>query len=165
MFSRSADVKDAASILDSAPKYSIHYTSLFALRLIRASKPGLLHNSKLLPEPVWQQRTTVCLVALYYLSRDVEKILFHSREIVAGFFPIFQLAVLDYHRRTLSEPSNRIDVGVCSFNDRSAMYCHLDRKSTAGQPNAGDPHAKSPTFLVITWSPSTALFSKDTTSS
>ncbi len=92
MFSRSADVKDAASILDSAPKYSIHYTSLFALRLIRASKPGLLHNSKLLPEPVWQQRTTVCLVALYYLSRDVEKILFHSREIVAGFFPIFQLA-------------------------------------------------------------------------
>lgn len=97
-FSRSTRVEGAVSILKRASKSSIHYRSLYrdiVLLLIRASNPELLHDSKLLPEPVRQQRTVVCLVALYYLPQAIEKILrrrasSQTREVVAGFSPIFQ---------------------------------------------------------------------------
>ncbi|KAF8490247.1 hypothetical protein F5888DRAFT_1742198 [Russula emetica] len=119
-FSRSTGVKGAVSILKRAPKFSIHYKSLYrhiALLLIRASKPELLHDSKLLPESVRQQRTTVCLVALYYLPHAIEKILYrmasrHTRKVVAGFSPIFQSAESWIIAERLSEPNDRIDVGV-----------------------------------------------------
>jgi len=61
-FSHSTRVEGAVSILKRAPEFSIHYKSLYrhiALLLIRASNPELLHDSKLLPEPLRQQRTTV----------------------------------------------------------------------------------------------------------
>jgi hypothetical protein len=119
-FSRSTRVEGAVSILKRTPEFSIRYKSLYrhiALLLIPASKPGLLHDSKLLPEPVRQQRTTVCLVALYYLPHAIESILRRitsnpTREVVAGFSPIFQSAESWTIAERLSEPNNRIDVGV-----------------------------------------------------
>jgi hypothetical protein len=108
------------SILKRAPKFSIHHKSLYrhiTLLLIRASKLELLHDSKLLPEHVRQQRTTVCLVALYHLPHAIENILCrvalsHTRKVVAGFSPIFQSAESWIIAERLSEPNNRIDVGV-----------------------------------------------------
>ena len=119
-FSRSTRIEGAASILKRAPKFSIHYKSLYrhiVLLLIHASKPELLHDSKLLPEPVRQQRTMVCLEALYYLSHAIEKILCrmassHTREVVAGFSLIFQSVESWIIAERLSEPNDSIDVGV-----------------------------------------------------
>jgi hypothetical protein len=119
-FSRSTRVEGAMSILERAPEFSIHYKSLYrhiVLLLIRASKPELLHDSKLLPESVRQQRTMVCLVALYYLPHAIESILHrmaskHTRKVVAGFSPIFQLPESWMIAERLSEPNSRIDVGV-----------------------------------------------------
>lgn len=119
-FSLSTKVEGAVSILKRAPEFSIHYKNLYrhiVLLLIRASKPELLHDSKLLPEPVRQQRTTVCLVALYYLPHAIESILHrmaskHTRKVVAGFSPIFQSAESWMIAERLSEPNKRIDVGV-----------------------------------------------------
>jgi hypothetical protein len=119
-FSRSTRVEGAVSILKRAPEFSIHYKSLYrhiVLLLIRASKPELLHDSKLLPESVRQQRTMVCLVALYYLPHAIESILHrmaskHTRKVVAGFSPIFQSAESWMIAQRLSEPNSRIDVGV-----------------------------------------------------
>jgi hypothetical protein len=119
-FSRSTRVEGAVSILNSAPKSSTHYKSLYrhiVLLLIRASKPELLHDSKLLPEPVRQQRSIVCLVALYYLPHAIEKILdrmvsSHTREVAAGFSPIFESVESWSIAERLSEPNNRTDVGV-----------------------------------------------------
>ena len=99
-FSRSTRVEGAMSNLKRAPKFGVHYINLhrhITLLLIRASKPELLHDSKLLSEPIRQQRTTICLVALYYLPRAIEKILrrmalSHTRKVAAGFSLIFQLA-------------------------------------------------------------------------
>ena len=121
-FCRSTRIEGAMSILNRAHAsgFSIHYTSLYrhiALLLIRASKPELLHDSKLLPEPVRQQRTRVCLLALYYLPHAIERILDrmasnHTREVVAGFSPIFQSAESWIIAERLSEPNDRIDEGV-----------------------------------------------------
>jgi len=121
-FCRSTRIEGAMSILNRAhaPGFSIHYTRLYrhiALLLIRASKPELLHDSKLLPESVRQQRTRVCLVALYYLPHAIERILDrvasnHTRAVVAGFSPIFQSAESWIIAERLSEPNDRIDEGV-----------------------------------------------------
>ena len=119
-FSRSTRVEGAVSILKRASKSSIHYRSLYrdiVLLLVRASNPELLHDSKLLPESVRQQRTVVCLVALYYLPQAIEKILrrrasSQTREVVAGFSPIFQSTESWIIAERLSEPNNSIDVGV-----------------------------------------------------
>jgi Family of unknown function (DUF6535) len=119
-FSRSTRVEGAVSILQRTPEFSTHYTSLYrhiALLLIRASKPELFHDSKLLSESVRQQRTTTCLVALYYLPHAIEKILrrmasSHTRKVVVGFSPIFQSAESWIIAERLSEPNDRIDVGV-----------------------------------------------------
>jgi hypothetical protein len=119
-FSRSTRVEGAVSILERVSKHSNHHTSLYrhiVLLLIRASKPELLHDSKLLPDPVRQLRKMVCLVALYYLPHAIEKVLrrmalSHMREVEASFSPIFQSAESWIIAERLSEPNRRIDVGV-----------------------------------------------------
>jgi hypothetical protein len=98
-FSRSK-VEDAVSILEAAPKHSILHTSLYrqiVVLLIRASKPGLLRDSKRLPESVRQQRTAICLEALYFLPQAMEKILARvasteNEKVINAFSPILQSA-------------------------------------------------------------------------
>jgi len=96
-FSRSTEVKEhAVSILEAAPKHSTLHTSLYrqiVLLLIRASKPGLLRDSKQLPESVRKQRTAICLEALYFLPQAMEKILARmastdSAKVTHAFSPI-----------------------------------------------------------------------------
>ncbi len=77
-FSRSIEVDESVSILEKTPMstelhrdLSQHVTFL----LIRASKPGLLPDSKLLPESVRKRRVAICLEALYYLPHAIEKFL------------------------------------------------------------------------------------------
>jgi hypothetical protein len=119
-FSLSTEVKEPVAILEKTPDrsdlhrdLSRHITSM----LIRASKPGLLRGSKLLPESVRQQRTTVCLTALYYLPHAIEKILNRvadrpSRAVVAGFSPILHSAESWLIAEGLSKPKRGIDRGV-----------------------------------------------------
>lgn len=120
-FSRSTRVEGAVSILEHASYHSTRYQSLYrriVLLLIRASKPELLHDSKLLPEPVRQQRTMVCLEALYHLPCAIRKIMHRmelasdSREVEAGFSPIFQSTESWIVAERLSESNDRIDVDV-----------------------------------------------------
>lgn len=77
-FSHSTEVKESASILEMTPmstqlhrELSWHITHL----LMRAFKPGQLHDSKLLPESVRKQRVSICLEALYYLPHALETLL------------------------------------------------------------------------------------------
>jgi len=79
-FSRSTEVKESVSILEETPMstqlhrdLSFHITHL----LVRALKPGQLHDSKLLPESVRKQRVAICLEALYYLPHALKVLLQH----------------------------------------------------------------------------------------
>ena len=77
-FSHSTKVKESVAILDDTPAQSELYPHLdrdILVMLIRASKPGLLSDSKLLPESVREQREKICLEALYYLPGAMEDIL------------------------------------------------------------------------------------------
>jgi hypothetical protein len=119
-FSLSTEVENPVAILEKAPHSSNLHCDLsrhITLMLIRASKPGLLRGSKLLPGPVREQRMTVCLTALYYLPHAIEKVLkraalYPSREVVAGFSPILQSAESWRIAEGLSKPKRRIDLAV-----------------------------------------------------
>jgi Family of unknown function (DUF6535) len=121
-FSRSTEVKEPVAILEKTPassrlhrNLSRHITAL----LIRASKPGLLRDSKLLPESVRQYRVKVCLEALFYLPHAIEGILnrfadhYDKPKVVLGFAPILQSveAWLIAERLSVSS-SSRIDPAV-----------------------------------------------------
>lgn len=119
-FFLSTQVKGPVAILENAPKrsdlhddLSRHVTSL----LIRASKPGLLRGSKLLPESVRQYRTTVCLTALYYLPHAIEKILRRvvenpSKVVLTAFAPILHSEESWLIAEGLSQPKRNIDLGL-----------------------------------------------------
>lgn len=154
-FSRSAEVEGAVSILKKAPRFSIHHQSLYrriVFLLLRASKPELLHDSKLLPEPVRQQRTTVCLVALYCLPQAIEKILYrmasnNTKEVTAGFSPIFQSTESWNIAERLSEPNNTIDVGVTIGAQCMATVIAStlpDKKILMRHLKIEEPHDSSP---------------------
>lgn len=98
-FSHSTKVEESAAILEMTPalsnlhcELSRHITAL----LIRALKPGLLRDSKLLPELVRERRVKICMEALYYLPHAIEGILkqvaanCHNLKIVSGFSPILK---------------------------------------------------------------------------
>jgi hypothetical protein len=117
-FSHSTEVKGPTAILEKIPDLSKLHSNLsrhITLLLIRASKPGLLRDSKLLPESVRKQRVTICLEALYYLPRGIKMILerfannYHDRKVEAGFSPIFQSAESWLIAERLSVPNERID--------------------------------------------------------
>jgi hypothetical protein len=77
-FSHSTEVKESVSILEKTPMSSQRHRNLswhITDLLVRAFKPGQLHDSKLLPESVRKQRVTICLEALYYLPHALETVL------------------------------------------------------------------------------------------
>jgi hypothetical protein len=77
-FSHSTKVKDSVSILENAPMSSNLHRNLYwniTDLLMRAFKPGQLHDSKLLPESIRKQRVAICLEALYYLPNALKTLL------------------------------------------------------------------------------------------
>jgi hypothetical protein len=98
-FSRSTEVEEPVAILEKTPALSKLHRGLsrhIMALLIRASKPGLLRDSKLLPESVRQYRVKVCLEALFYLPHAIEGILdrfaghYNNPKVVLGYAPILQ---------------------------------------------------------------------------
>ena len=82
-FSYSTEVKDAVSILEEVPKCSESHSGLYrhiTNLLIRSARPGLLPDSKLLPESVRNERITICLEALYFLPDAIKNILRHAAD-------------------------------------------------------------------------------------
>ncbi|KAI0302899.1 hypothetical protein B0F90DRAFT_1713364 [Multifurca ochricompacta] len=99
-FMRSLEVQEPALVL-KASRLSRTDTSLYReimTLLIRASKPGLLRDSKSLPESVRQQRITTCLEALYLFPNAIEEILrrvsgvdnINNKKVRAGFASILE---------------------------------------------------------------------------
>lgn len=77
-FSHSTEVKESVSILEMTPMSSHLHRNLpwhITELLMRAFKPGQLHDSKLLPESVRKQRVAICLEALYYLPYALQTLL------------------------------------------------------------------------------------------
>jgi hypothetical protein len=77
-FSRSTEVKESVSILEQTPMSTLLHRDLpwhITHLLMRAFKPGQLHDSKLLPESVRKQRVSICLEALYYLPHAIKTLL------------------------------------------------------------------------------------------
>ena len=115
-FAHSTEVKDSAAILEKIPsKLHSDLPRHITLLLIRASKPGLMRDSKLLSESVRKQRVTICLEALYYLPRGIKMILrrfadnYRNPKVEAGFSPIFQSTESWLIAERLSVPNNRVD--------------------------------------------------------
>ena len=121
-FSHSTKVEESAAILGMTPalsnlhcELSRHITAL----LIRALKPGLLRDSKLLPELVRERRVKICMEALYYLPHAIEGILkqvaanCHDLKIVSGFSPILEsVESLLMAERLSATPSSRVPPAV-----------------------------------------------------
>jgi hypothetical protein len=112
-FSRSSEVKDSVSILEEAPTCSTLHDTLWRniiILLARSAKPGMLPDSKLLPESVRQERIKICLEALYFLPRAIE-------------------TLLRYATRAI-ERDNKDDTAVLSTVFRSvASWCIAERLS------------------------------------
>ena len=98
-FSRSTEVKETTAILEKTPPLSkLHRRLVWHIMtlLVRASKPGLLRDSKLLPDSVREQRVRICLEALYYLPGAIKVILEHiankcyNWKVLAGLSPLLQ---------------------------------------------------------------------------
>jgi len=98
-FFHSIEVKDAVSILEEAPKQSTFHPSLYrdiTSLLIRSARPGILPDSKLLPEHVRQNRVKVCLEALYFLPHAIQELLHRmedqaeNKKVIIPLAPLFQ---------------------------------------------------------------------------
>jgi hypothetical protein len=120
-FSRSTEVKDTVSILEEAPKHSTLHRSLYrhiTTLLIRSGRPGLLLDSKLLPESVRQERMKICLEALYFLPHAIEKLLaraadqLNNKKVIVSLGPVLQFVESWKIAERLSRPSNRIHQDV-----------------------------------------------------
>jgi len=120
-FSRSTKVKDALSILEEAPKRSTFHQSLWRhiiSLLVRSAKPGLLLDSKLLPESVRQERIKICLEALYFLPHAIEKLLAHAAtklndpKVKVGLAPLLGSVESWLVAERLSKPHRRIHQDV-----------------------------------------------------
>jgi len=120
-FSRSTEVKEAVSILKDAPKCSNLHRSLYRRiteLLLRSGRPGLMLDSKLLPESVRQERMKICLEALYFLPHAIEKILaraadqLNNKKVIVSFSPLLQFEESWNIAERLSRPSNRIHQDV-----------------------------------------------------
>jgi Family of unknown function (DUF6535) len=120
-FSRSIGVKDAVSILEQTKKYSTLHRSLWrdiTSLLIRSAKPGLLPDSKLLPESVRQERIKICLQALYFFPHAMQKILhraadqLHNKKVIVSFVPLLQSVDSWLIAERLSKPNRRIHQDV-----------------------------------------------------
>ena len=102
-FCRSLEVLNPMQALEKAAKLSqLHrdrmlYRHIMSL-LIRASEPGLLPDSKQLPDSVREHRRAICLKALYFLPHGIESILKRVAEVAddndkktkAGFASILE---------------------------------------------------------------------------
>lgn len=115
-FAHSTEVKDSAAILEKIPsKLHSDLSRHITLLLIRASKPGLMRDSKLLPESVRKQRVTICLEALYHLPQGIKMIIerfannYCNPKVEAGFSPIFQSKESWLIAERLSVPNKRVD--------------------------------------------------------
>jgi hypothetical protein len=120
-FSRSIGVKDAVAILDEAPKCSTLHRALYrdvTSLLIRSAKPGLLPDSKLLPESVRQERVKICLQALYFLPAAMQRLLhraadqMHNKKVVVPLAPLLQSVESWLIAERLSKASSRIHQDV-----------------------------------------------------
>jgi hypothetical protein len=120
-FLHSIGVKDAMSVLEEAPKCSTLHRSLYrdiTSLLIRSAKPGLLPDSKLLPEHVRQNRVKVCLEALYFLPHAIEKLLrrmedrSEDKKVIGPLAPVFQSVRSWLIAERLSKASSRIHPDV-----------------------------------------------------
>ena len=120
-FSRSIGVKDAVPILDEAPKCSTLHRTLYrdiTSLLIRSAKPGLLPDSKLLPESVRQERVKICLQALYFLPDALQKLLYraadqsHNKKVTVPLAPLLRSVESWRIAERLSKASSRIHQDV-----------------------------------------------------
>ena len=120
-FSRSTEVKETVSILEEAPKCSNLHRSLYrhiTTLLIRSGRPGLLPDSKLLPESVRQERMKICLEALYFLPNAVEKLLaraadqLNNKKVIVCLAPLLRFVESWNIAERLSRPSKRINQDV-----------------------------------------------------
>jgi len=120
-FSQSTKVKDAVLILEEVPSRSKlnpslyrHITNLF----IRSAKPGFLPDSKLLSKAVREERIRICLKALYFLPRAIEKILcraaneLDNKKVMAAFAPLLKSVESWRFAERLSEPKRGIHEDV-----------------------------------------------------
>ena len=120
-FSQSTKVKDAVLILEEVssrsqlnPSLYRHITSL----LIRSAKPGFLPDSKLLSKAVREERIRICLKALYFLPRAIEKILcgaaneLDNKKVIATFALLLKSVESWRFAERLSEPKRGIDEDV-----------------------------------------------------
>jgi hypothetical protein len=153
-FSRSIGVKDAVSILDEAPRCSTLHRSLYrdiTSLLIRSAKPGLLPDSKLLPESVRQERVKICLQALYFLPDAMQKLLhraadqLHNKKVIVSFTPLLQSAESWLIAERLSKASSRVlkDVTIAARCVAAVLTTQLPNKQTGPivmrQLNIADP--------------------------
>jgi hypothetical protein len=120
-FSHSTEVKDAVAVLEEAQKHSTFHRSLYrdiTSLLIRSAKPGLLLDSKLLPESVRQKRIQICLEALYFLPHAIEKLLqraagqLDNKKVIVPLEPLLQSVDSWLIAERLSKASNRIHQDV-----------------------------------------------------
>ena len=120
-FSCSTEVKETVSILEEAPKCSNLHRSLYrhiTTLLIRSGRPGLLPDSKLLPESVRQERMKICLEALYFLPHAVEKLLaraadqLNNKKVIVCLAPLLRFVESWNIAERLSRPSKRIHQDV-----------------------------------------------------
>jgi hypothetical protein len=120
-FSHSTEVKDAGAVLEEAQKHSTFHRSLYrdiTSLLIRSAKPGLLLDSKLLPESVRQKRIQICLEALYFLPHAIKKLLQRAedqsdnKKVIVPLEPLLQSVDSWLIAERLSKASNRIHQDV-----------------------------------------------------
>ena len=120
-FSYSTKVKDAVSILEEAPERSTLHPKLYrhiTNLLIRSAKPGLLPDSKLLSQSVREKRVKICLEALYFLPRAIEKILARAadqlgnKKVQNALAPVLQSVESWHVAKRLFKPNSRIHKDV-----------------------------------------------------
>jgi len=150
-FSHSTEVEESASVLEMIPMSSQLHSDLsshIANLLMRAFKPGQVHESKLLPESVRKQRVAICLEALYYLPHALETLLqriasnLDDDEVVVGLMP----AVLSVESWLYAE---RLSKARTSILDRAIKIgAHCMATVIASQP---PPDGQSRSILMRQW--------------
>jgi hypothetical protein len=120
-FSQSTKVGDAVLILEEAPSRSKLHHSLYrhiTSLLIRSAKPGFLPDSKILSKAVREERIRICLKALYFLPRAIEKVLcraadeLDNKKVIAAFAPLLKSVDSWLFAERLSEPKRGIHEDV-----------------------------------------------------
>ena len=127
-FSHSTEVKESASILEMVPMSTELHEDLsgnITRLLLRAFMPGLLSDSKLLPESVRKQRVSICLEALYYLPHAPKMLLQAIVDHPADF--VFEVglssAVLSVESWLLAERLSAVTTSILDRDVKIGAQC------------------------------------------